>query len=434
MHLSLTPALIEVLRLGGILLLLLGLTFAYLWLNYKVWSYRLYLLTKILLGLSIGISLKASGASWLTASFGLVIPIAVGLYFRFQLRGRFTTPTYFLAPAFLGMVLLFLYPLFYEFFLSFHDLSLKTFGLWVQEGHAPLAGPFGLDNYFEVFRDRATGQSFLIVFARTLLWTGVNLVFHVGLGLILALLLNTHGVKGVGFYRAILTLPWVMPQVIAVLVWRSDFNESVGFINQFIHVTNQLFSFEWGGSVIAPLTWIGFQPRSWFLEPNALFAAACIVNIWLGVPFMMINALGALQSIPQSVYEAAAIDGASPWQRFVHVTVPLLKPVMVPAAMLGTIWTFNNLNVIYLMTDAGRYEGADILVTDLFKQSFTYYRYGFAAAYSFVIFAILCLFTYLQTRMNRDEDIKKIAKVKPTQGVSDAQVTQKSPLGSTGVV
>ena len=116
---------------------------------------------------------------------------------------------------------------------------------------------------------------------------------------------------------------------------------------------------------------------------------------------MMINSLGALQSIPGSVYEAAAIDGASALQRFKNITLPLLKPVLLPAAMLGAIWTFNNLNVIYLMTDGGRYEGADILVTDLFKQSFTYYRYGFAAAYSFVIFAILSVLTFTQAKLGK---------------------------------
>ena len=179
------------------------------------------------------------------------------------------------------------------------------------------------------------------------MWTAINLFFHLSVGLVLALLLNAKGVKGVAIYRTLLTLPWVIPQVIAVLVWRADFNESIGFINQFITVVNQLFSFEWSGNVIMPLTWIGFEPKAWFLDGSALFTAACIVNIWLGIPFMMINFLGALQSIPHSVYEAASIDGATWMQKFRHVTVPLLKPVMVPASILGAIWTFNNLNVIF---------------------------------------------------------------------------------------
>jgi arabinogalactan oligomer/maltooligosaccharide transport system permease protein len=188
-----------------------------------------------------------------------------------------------------------------------------------------------------------------------------------------------------------------------VLIWRSDFNESVGFINQFIQVVNQIVAWEWNGQLVQPLTWLGFTTKAWFLDPTALFTASCIVNIWLGVPFMMVNSLGALQSIPVSVYEAANIDGASKIQQFFKITIPLLKPVMVPAVLLGGIWTFNNLNVIYLMTDGGRYEGADILVTDLYKQSFTYYRYGFAAAYSFVIFAILCVFTWGQLKISKSQ-------------------------------
>lgn len=433
MSLSVTPALWEIVKLGGVVLLMLALGFAYLWLNYKVWSYKLYLPCKILLGISLGVFLVGMQASWLTVAFAALVPIAIGFYFRFQLRGGYRTPAFFLAPAALGILLLFLYPLLYEFYLSFHDLSLRTFSEWVNNGRAPLAGKFGLDNYFEVFRDRATGQAFFVVFMRTLLWTAINLVFHVGIGLILALLLNTAGLKGKGFYRTLLTLPWVMPQVIAVLVWRADFNESVGFINKFIVVMNRLFSFEWSGTVIEPLTWIGFRPQAWFLDPGALFAAACIVNIWLGVPFMMINALGALQSIPKSVYEAAAIDGARAWQRFLHVTLPLLKPVMVPATMLGAIWTFNNLNVIVLMTDMGRYEGADILVSDLYKQSFTYYRYGFAAAYSFVIFAILCVFTYAQSRLNRQADPDKKKKSSTTQDRNQNSSVPAQKLGSSGV-
>ncbi|MDQ3233115.1 MAG: sugar ABC transporter permease, partial [Pseudobdellovibrionaceae bacterium] len=310
MNLSTMPAILELLKLGGILLLLLGAAFGYMLINYKVWSFKLYLPIKILFGISLGFFFRAAGASWMTAGFATTLPILVALYFKYRLKGRYVAAAYFLAPAALGIALLFLYPLLYEFYLSFHDLSLKTFSGWIQQGEAPLAGPLGLDNYFEVFRDRATGQSFVVVLGRTILWTLVNVVFHVGLGLGLALCLNTPGMRGMGIYRTILTLPWVIPQLIAVLVWRSDFNESVGFINQFINVTNQLVSFEIGGRLIEPLTWVGFQTRSWFTDPSALFTAACIVNIWLGIPFMMINSLGALQSIPKSVYEAAAIDGA----------------------------------------------------------------------------------------------------------------------------
>ncbi len=243
-NLTLAPAIIELLKLGLILLVMLGLAMGYMFINYKVWQHKLYLPLTALFSISLAVFFRSAGASWLTAGFSFALPMVIASYFKYFLKGRFVTAAYFLAPAVLGIALLFLYPLLYEFYLSFHDLSLKTFSDWIQHGDAPLAGTLGLDNYFEVFRDRATGQSFVVVLLRTIAWTLINVVFHVGLGLGLALCLNTPGMRGLGIYRSILTLPWVVPQVIAVLVWRADFNESVGFINQFINVTNQLISFQ----------------------------------------------------------------------------------------------------------------------------------------------------------------------------------------------
>jgi arabinogalactan oligomer/maltooligosaccharide transport system permease protein len=401
MDISFLPALIELGKLLTVLAAVVGGGLGLIWLNYRIWQQPLYLTMMTALALTLGISLYLYGANGLTAGYFGGLPLLMALYFRFGLKGRYQAPTFFLVPAILGLIFLFLYPLIYEFFLSFKDLSLKTFPQWIATGEVPLAPFYGLQNYIDVFKDRATGQSFIFVFWRTVIWTVINLIFHLTLGVGLAMVLNARGMRGVGIYRSILTLPWIIPHVIAVLVWRADFNESVGFVNQFIRVVNQLVSFEYQDQIIEPLTWLGFETKAWFLDKDALFTASCIVNIWLGVPFMMINGLGALQSIPNSLYEAAAIDGASPWQQFYRITLPMLQPVMLPAALLGAIWTFNNLNVIYLMTDAGRYEGADILVTDLYKQSFTYYRYGFAAAYSFVIFAILSVLTYGQYKLTK---------------------------------
>lgn len=408
MEVSVIPALVELSKLFAIMLSMLAFGILYFWVNHRLSRHPFYLVISVLTSVSVSLALLFNGATSLTSYFFGSIPFFVALYFRFGLKGQHRSASYFLAPAFIGMLFLFLYPLVYELFLSFKDLSLASFPDWIAGREIPAAGNWGLGNYLEVFQDRATGQSFFVVLWRTILWTLINLAFHLGLGLALAMLLNTKGLKGRGFYRTVLTLPWVIPQVIAVLVWRADFNESVGFVNQFITVTNQLFSFQWQNEIIYPLKWIGFESKAWFLNEDALFTAACVVNIWLGVPFMMINCLGALQSIPSSVYEAASIDGASRWQQFKNITIPLLQPVMLPAAMLGAIWTFNNLNVIYLMTDGGRYEGADILVTDLYKQSFTYYRYGFAAAYSFVIFAILVVFTMLQTKIAKRSEARAV--------------------------
>jgi arabinogalactan oligomer/maltooligosaccharide transport system permease protein len=143
------------------------------------------------------------------------------------------------------------------------------------------------------------------------------------------------------------------------------------------------------------LTSVGLQPVAWFASESAAFFAAVITNIWLGFPFIMVIALGGLQSIPQELYEAARIDGAGPVRRFFNITLPMLKPVLLPALVLGTIWTFNNLNVIWLVTDQGLpADKSHILVTYVYKAAFFYYRYGYAAAFS--VFIFLCLVVIVQ--------------------------------------
>ncbi len=141
----------------------------------------------------------------------------------------------------------------------------------------------------------------------------------------------------------------------------------------------------------------GVAPVQWLSEPIANFSAMIITNVWLGVPFMMVITLGGLQSISQDYYEAAEIDGASHYQSFRSITIPLLKPVLVPAVLLGTFLTFNNILVPFFINQ-NELETSDILVTALYRAAFQYTRFGFAAAFAFVIFGILMLFTIFYVR------------------------------------
>jgi arabinogalactan oligomer/maltooligosaccharide transport system permease protein len=162
-----------------------------------------------------------------------------------------------------------------------------------------------------------------------------------------------------------------------------------------------MFNYEYG-AVNLWLSAVGLSRVEWLSDPVAAFAAAILTNIWLGFPFMMVIALGGLQSIPHELYEAASIDGAGAWRRFRHVTLPLLRPVLVPAVVLGTIWTFNNLNVIWLVTNGGKPANqSHILVTYVYNEAFTLYRYGYAAAFSVIIFLILLGFVALYMRLSR---------------------------------
>ncbi len=228
------------------------------------------------------------------------------------------------------------------------------------------------------------GNEFYRIFGKTFAWTAVNLVFHFTLGLGAALLLNRK-LPARGLYRALLILPWAMPQYISALTWRGMFNTEYGVINQL-------------------LAKVGASPVPWFSSEFWAFMAPTITNIWLGFPFIMVIALGGLQSIPQELYEAARIDGAGPVRRFFHITLPMLKPVLLPALVLGTIWTFNNLNVIWLVTDQGLpADKTHILVTYVYKAAFFYYRYGYAAAFSVFIFLVLMFIVRGYDRVAKQE-------------------------------
>ena len=266
----------------------------------------------------------------------------------------------YVLPAMMVMALVVLYPFIYNVVVSFSNMNLTHFRDWDITG-------FG--NYVAVILE---GDFWYFLF-KTVLWTGLNLVFHVGLGVWLALILNKN-IRGKSVFRILLILPWAVPQYITALTWRGMFNSEYGAVNLLL---NQVAGFE----------------VAWLSTEWGAFAACLITNIWLGFPFMMMIALGGLQSIPDELYEAADIDGATPWHKFRHVTVPLLKPVMIPAIVLGVIWTFNNFNVVWLVSNGGEpSDTTHILVSWVYKAAFRYFRMGYAAAFSMIIFMILFFF------------------------------------------
>jgi arabinogalactan oligomer/maltooligosaccharide transport system permease protein len=276
----------------------------------------------------------------------------------------------FLLPSGLVLACVVFYPFLYNFYISTTNMSLYHIRDYVFKGFA---------NYREIFKE----PELYYYFGKTVIWTAVNLFFHLVLGISIALLLNRQLV-GRGVFRALLILPWAMPQYICALTWKGMFNYQYGAVNL---ILQKVFH-------IAPIEW--FSSTTW------AFIAPIITNIWLGFPFIMVVTLGGLQSIPRDLYEAADIDGASPIKKFFHITLPMLKPVLAPAVILGTIWTFNNLNVIWLVTERGLpADKTHILVTYVYKAAFTYYRYGYAAAFSVFIFAILLAIVLVYMRQMR---------------------------------
>jgi len=274
---------------------------------------------------------------------------------------------FFLLPSAIVIACVVFYPFLYNFYISMTNMSLYHIRDYTFKGFA---------NYKKIF----TEPDLYYYFFKTVIWTAVNLFFHLTIGIAVALLLNRQ-IKGRSVFRALLILPWAMPQYISALTWKGMFNYRYGAVNL---ILQKLFH---------------AGPIEWFSNETWAFMAPIITNIWLGFPFIMVVTLGGLQSIPRDLYEAAEIDGASPIQKFFNVTLPMLKPVLTPAVILGTIWTFNNLNVIWLVTERGLpADKSHILVTYVYKAAFTYYRYGYAAAFSVFIFLILLVFVLLYIR------------------------------------
>lgn len=279
----------------------------------------------------------------------------------------------FVAPSALLIFLTVLFPLAYNIVLSFSNMSMAKFHDWQV---------IGLANYTEIFLGQQAGE-FWGVFGKTLLWTVLNVTLHVVIGVALALLLNGP-VRGKSFYRLLLVIPWAVPAYITALTWRGMFDAEFGSACQLAAWLNR------GLPGWAQL------PEVWLTEPGPAFAACVAANVWLGFPFMMVVALGGLQGIPQELYEAARIDRATPWQQFWNITAPMLKPVMLPSITLGSVWTFNNLNVVWLVSNGGEpSDKTHILVSYVYKAVFNFYQYGYGAALSMVIFAMLLAFSML---------------------------------------
>jgi arabinogalactan oligomer/maltooligosaccharide transport system permease protein len=238
----------------------------------------------------------------------------------------------------------------------------------------------GLQNYVDVL----TGQrgQFWLWFTNTVVWTVACVFFHYTIGLGLAVMLNRN-FRGRSLYRVLLIVPWAVPAFVSAFAWRFMFNQNFGLIN-------------------AVLGTLGIDPVAWTDHRWTSLFTAIVANVWMGVPFMMVAILGGLQSINNDLYEAAAIDGASPWQRFWNITLPGLRPVSSTVILLGTIWTFNMFPIIFYVTGGEPAGQTEILVTGAFRAAFEGLRnYSLAATYGVLILSILVVYASVYRRLLR---------------------------------
>lgn len=294
-------------------------------------------------------------------------------------------------PAFLIMAFITFYPILFQLWMSITNFSLQ---------HLRTMEPqrVGLQNYVNVVFQGLPlpNYSFLRLLVFNLVWTFVNVTLHVVIGVAVALVINKPNVPGKKLYRSLFVIPWALPPLVSGMVWANVWHDKFGAVNLLL----QRLGFE--GNV------------RWLLDPNPLvnlpgiglvlplsFVAVLIANVWLGWPFMMVIATGALQSIPASLYEAADMEGASDRQKRWRITIPLLRTAMVPAIMIGIMLTFNQFNIIYFVTGGGPLGLTEILVTQGFKLVNPQGWYGVASAFNIIVFAILAVITLVTNRISK---------------------------------
>jgi arabinogalactan oligomer/maltooligosaccharide transport system permease protein len=310
---------------------------------------------------------------------------------------RGVQPYLYLVPAFAVMAIITFYPLIFQVWMSFTDFGQINFRV-----RNPVPAEFvGLDNYVRIAQSRLAIPNFefvrLVLF--NLWWAFSNVAVHLVIGILIAVVLNTKGLRFRGIYRAIFVLPVVIPPIIVATVWRNMFDPNGGAINFGLQALGGLF----GISPDAPglnLDWLRQQadPIAWLPLPLAYFAMLT-ANTWLGWPLNSVVATGALQSIPGELYEAAEMDGASGRQKFRHVTLPFLRPAMLPYAIYGFVITFNLFFLPFFMTGGEPFGRTEILVTQAYRLAYDRREFGIAAAFAVYLFFLLLVVTLITNRM-----------------------------------
>lgn len=240
----------------------------------------------------------------------------------------------------------------------------------------------GLKNYIDLSSD----PIFHKVVWNSAVFTVASVAVKLVLGMLMALALN-RALVARGFLRGVLLLPWVIPTVISALTWHWMFDAVRGVINV------SLLS---AGLLRAPIPWLG--------EPATAMLAVIVANVWRGFPFFGISLLAGMQAIPRDLYEAAAVDGASPAQRFWRITLPGLRLVAMVTTLISTIFTLNDFNIVYVMTRGGPGTATHVLATYTYEVGFQALRWGKAVAVSMYLMPLIAVMIVLVTRsLTREE-------------------------------
>ena len=287
-------------------------------------------------------------------------------------RGEDLTKILFVLPAAAAMIGLFGYPVVKNLLMSLQDYTLKTFFT----GAAPFVG---LDNYVAVVEH----QLFSKAMVNTALFTIGSIVFQFVIGLGLALFFNKRFALG-GILRSLLLLPWLLPLIVSSATWRSILEQDSGILNR---------SLAWLGVIDEPVPWLN--------SPSFALIAVIGVNIWIGIPFNVTLLYSGLAEIPDELYEAGQLDGATGWRAFWYITWPNLRAVASVLLMLGVVYTIKVLDIILGLTGGGPANATQTLATQSYERSFIDFKFGEGAALSNILIAISFLFAIFYLRSTR---------------------------------
>ena len=282
----------------------------------------------------------------------------------------------FILPGFLYILIILGYPLVYNVVLAFRNVNVKTFA-----SHTDVF--VGLKNFTDLIKD----PTFQKIFKNTLVFTFGCLVFQFTIGFLFALFFSQKFTLS-GPIRGLVLVAYMMPMSVTAMLGKNMFDVSSGVINDLL-MKMHLIS----------------QPVEWLLQGKTAMGAVIFMNCWVGIPFNMLLLTSGLTGISQDIYESAEVDGATKMQKFLHITLPLVRPAIVAVLMLGFIYTFKAFDLMFVMTSGGPLNATDVLGTYSYQLSFTQYEFSKGSASAIILF--LCLFVvglfYLRM-VSREDD------------------------------
>ncbi len=272
----------------------------------------------------------------------------------------------FLLPATVYLLVFMVYPIINVIIMSFSQTN--RLGQMVDFA--------GFTNYRDLFEEK----DFWEVILRSLYWTALAVAVKTGFGMVLALLLNVK-YKGRKIARTLIIIPWASSIPISAMLWTWVYHHEFGLLN---------YSLKALGIMKNPPVWLGM--------PGPAFFSVIWVDIWIGIPFMTLVFLAGMQSISQDLYEAAVVDGANAFKKYIYITLPGIRDVLLIATLLSTLWTFNDFNVIYIMTKGGPAGATQILITYIYEHTFEWMKWNYGAVMAVITFLILSIIAWIYAR------------------------------------